>query len=283
MNKTKKQMGVAFVADKDATEMLNPADGAFDSVSPFVAAEPAAVLSARLGAVRAMRTNELNAALQKAGPQGIAIGCQVIEEVFGQPPQLPLSEQRFDQRDFVRTGTGNVGAPGETLMIDQEQQLGAFAALRLADTSPPFFAEQNVPSAIDSVVSSPPARSSRRSRRDHALSQVPLFVHSRWRRQQVLPEGNRSGKSSQRAPVRNTQHTPSKQARAGAAGRPPWGDRFGSGNRSAINNHCSSVSSKLGSVVDPAAALSTCQLRDRAISDLLSTSLTTHERSRAFS
>jgi hypothetical protein len=131
-------------------------------------------------------------------------------------------------------------------------------------------------------VSKTPVRSSWRSRRDQAFSHVPLFVHSWWRRQQVLPDGNRWGMSSQRAPVRSTQHTPSKQARAGAGGRPPLGDRFGSGNKSAIKYHCSSLSS-LGSVVDPAAAPRACQLRDRAISDLLSTSLNTHQPPLAFS
>jgi hypothetical protein len=273
---------VAFVADKNSTEVLNPADRTFDSVPPFVAAEPAAVLRARLRPVRAMRTDQLNAAFEKTRPQGIAIGRQVIEQMLGESVQVPLLQQRFNQRHFVRTGTGNVGTPGQTLMIDQEQELGTFAALGLADARTPFFAAQNVPSPIDSVVSKTPVRSSWRSRRDQAFSHVPLFVHSRWRRQQVLPDGNRLGMSSQRAPVLRTQHTPLKQARAGAGGRPPLGDRFGSGNKSAIKDHCSSLSS-LGSVVDPAAAPSACQSRDRAISDLLSMPLNTHERPLTFS
>ena len=273
---------MAFVADKNSTEVLNPADGAFDSVAPFVAAEPTTVLGARFRPVRAMRTDQLNAALKKTRPQGIAIGRQVIQQMLGQPMQLPLLQERFNQRHFVRAGAGNVSAPGETMMIDQQQDLSALAAFGLADALTPFFAEQNVPSAMDSLVSKTPARSSWRSKRDQAFSQVPLFVHSRWRRQQVLPEGNHWGISSQRAPVRSTQHTPSKQARAGAGGRPPLGDRFGSGNKSAIKDHCSSLSS-LGSVVDPVAAPSACPSRDRAISDLLSASLNTHEHSPTFS
>jgi hypothetical protein len=277
-----KEMSVTFVADENPTKVLNPANGAFDAVAPFVAAESAAVLRARLRAVHAMRTDQLNAALEKTRPQGITIGRQVIDQMLGQAVQLPRLQKRFNQRDFVRAGTGDVGAPGQTVMIDQEQKLSAFAALGLADAGTPFFAEQNVPSAMDSVVSKTPARSSWRSRRDQAFSHVPLFVHSRWRRQQVLPDGNRWGMSFQRAPVRSTQQMPLKQVRAGAGGRPPLGDCFGSGNKSAIKDHCSSLSS-LGSVVDPAAAPSACQSRDRAISDLLSTSLNTHERPPTFS
>lgn len=282
MYKTKEQMGVAFVTDKDPTKVLNPADSAFNSVAPFVAAEPAAVLRARLRAVRTMRTDQLDAALQQARSQGVAIGCQVIDQMLGQAAKLPFLKQRFNQRHFVRAGTGNVGAPRQTVMIDQEEKLSAFAALRLADALAPFFAEQNVPSPIDSVVSKTPARSRRCSRRDQAFSHVPLLVHFWCRRQQVLPDGKCLGMSCQRAPVCSTQHTPLKQARAGAGGRPPWGDCFGSGNKSAIKDHCSSLSS-LGSVVDPVAAPSACQSRDRAISDLLSMSLNTHERPPTFS
>jgi hypothetical protein len=274
---------VTFVAHQNPTKVLYPPDGAFDAVTPFVAAEPAAILGRRFSAVRAMRTNELNSATQEARPQRIAVRRQIVQQMFRQAMQLPLLQERFDQRDFVRAGTGDVSTPRQPLVIDQQEEFGAFAAFGLADACAPFFAAQNVPSAMDSVVSRTPDRSRRCSKRDQAFSKIPLFVHSWWRRQQVLPEGKGSGTSSQRAPVRRTQHTPSKQARAGAGCRPPLDDRGRSGNKSAINDHCSSVSSNLGSVVDPAAALGACHLRDRPISDLLSTSLTTQQLLRAFS
>lgn len=274
---------MTLVTDENPTKVLNPADGAFDAVASFVPTEPAAVLGARLGPVGAVRTNELNAAAEKTSPQRIAVGRQIIQQMFRQAVQLPCLQERFNQCDFVRTGAGDLGAPGQPLLIDQEQELGALAAFGLANAVAPFFAAQNVPSAMDSVVSRTPARSRRCSKRDQAFCQIPLFVHSWWRRQQVLPEGSRSGTSSQRAPVRSTQHTPSKQARAGAGRRPPLGDGGGSGNKSAINDHCSSVSSDLGSVVDPAAAPGACHWRDRPISDLLSMSLNTQQQLRAFS
>lgn len=273
---------MAFVADKDSTKVLHPANRAFHAVSPFVAAKPAPILRGRLGAVRSMRTDELNSTLQQPRPQRIAVRGQVVEQMLGQPTQLALLQQRFDQSHFVRAGTGDVRSPGKTMMIDQQQELRPLAAFGLADASPPFFAAQNVPSAIDSLVSKTPLRSRWCNRRDQAFCHVPLVVHSWWRRQQLLPDGNRSGTSAQGAPVRSTQQMPSKQPRAGAGGRPPLGDGSGSGNKSAIKDHCSSVSS-VGSIVDPADARCASQLRDRAISDLLSTSLTTHEHPLTFS
>lgn len=274
---------MTFVSHQNSTEVLNPADGALHAVASLIAAEPAAVLGGRLGAVRAMRTNELDAAVEELGSQWIAVGCQIVQQMLRQASQLAGLQKRFNQRDFVRAGAGDVGAPGQTLLIDEQQELGSLATLCLANAIAPLFAAQNVPSAMDSVVSSTPARSSRCTRRDQAFFQIPVIVHSWWRRQQVLPEGKRSGTSSQRAPVRKTQHTPSKQARAGAGRRPPFGDRGGSGNKSDINDHCSSVSSDLGSVVDPAAAPGACQLRDRPISGLLSIPLNTQQPLRAFS
>jgi hypothetical protein len=71
---------------------------------------------------------------------------------------------------------------------------------------------------------------------------MPASVHSRNRRQHVEGEGKQLGRSFQRAPVRRIQRMPSAQARAGARGRPPCGDRGFSGNKSAIKDHCSSVS-----------------------------------------
>jgi hypothetical protein len=67
----------------------------------------------------------------------------------------------------------------------------------------------------------------------------------------VLGEGKCLGRSFQRAPLRRIQRTPSTQGRVGARGRPPLAEGAGSGNRSLIKNHCSSVSSGWGSILDP--------------------------------
>jgi hypothetical protein len=165
-----------------------------------------------------------------------------------------------------------VNAQRQAGRIAVHHNLGAFAALGLAHAFTPFFAGENVPSANVSSVFTSPRASSRRSKRDHACSQMPASVQSRNRRQQVLGDGKCRGKSFQRAPVRRIQRMPATQSRAAAGGRPPCGDGVGTGNRSLIKNHCSSVSSVLGSVVDPAGAEAPSS-RHWNMSDLLRHSL----------
>src|SRR5688572_32494294 len=99
---------MTFVSHQNPTEILNPSDGAFDFVAPLVAAEPAAVLGRRLGAIRAMRTNELNAAAEESRPQRITVSRQIVQQMFWQSPQLAGLQERFNQRDFVRAGAGYV-------------------------------------------------------------------------------------------------------------------------------------------------------------------------------
>jgi hypothetical protein len=122
--------------------------------------------------------------------------------------------------------------------IDEEHDLRPLAALRLADTKPPFLAGENVPSAIASSKRSDFIPSSRWSSRRQAIWKIPLWVHSRSRRQQVAGDGKYVGKSFHRAPLLNTQRIPSKHGRGGTGGRPPTFFILLTGNRSAIRSHC---------------------------------------------
>jgi hypothetical protein len=78
--------------------------------------------------------------------------------------------------------------------------------------------------------------------------------------------------------VVSTQRMPATQSLAGQRGRPPSGDGAGSENRSAIKNHCSSLSCDSGSILDPAEATCASSLRDRraVIEGLLSEFLNRH-------
>ena len=79
--------------------------------------------------------------------------------------------------------------------------------------------------------------------------QRPASVHSRNRRQQVLPspQPSSAGRSFQMQPVRSTKMMPTKQQRSGMRGRPPLG-LGGSGGRrgwicsqSSSLNHCRAI------------------------------------------
>jgi hypothetical protein len=130
-----------------------------------------------------------------------------------------------------------------TLAVCHHHKLRTLSAFGLTDACAPFFAGENVPSAKVSYqrkrrLMSSSARSAR-----HAFSQTPSSSHRFNRRQQVLGEGNRLGRSFHRAPLRNTQRMPSNTGRLGIGVRPPLGESFGSDNNGAIFAHCRSVNS----------------------------------------
>src|SRR5215470_14891984 len=177
-------MSVVLVARHQPPKVLQPTDGAFDSPAAAVTAEPAPVLGARFDAIRAVGTDEMNSAASQAMAQRIAVRGTIVEQMARQPTQPALLQQRLDQRYFVRAGAGDVSAQWQTLRIGQDHDLGPFAAFGFAYAAAPFFAEENVPSAIASSVWTVPACSSLRSKRDQACSQAPHCVQSRRRRQQ---------------------------------------------------------------------------------------------------
>ena len=263
-----KQVRVKFVARDQAAEVLEPADRSLHFPAPAEASQFPAILGGWLYAISAVAADQFDATALQAFPQRVTVGGFVVDQAAGLPREHAFFEQRLDQRHFVRTGTGRVGSQRQTFGIGEHHNFRALATLGLADLFTPFFAEQNVPSANDSSCFTRPCRSSRRISRAQAVCQMPASVQSLCRRQQVLDEGKRWGKSFQRAPLRSIHRMPSTQARAGAGGRPPWGRFGGSGNRSEMRCHCSSVSSNSGSIVDPAG--DSTAPRDRfAMSDLL--------------
>lgn len=260
-------MGVVFVPGNEPPEVLEPTDVALDFPAATVARELSTVLEFGASAVAAVRTDEFNAALLQTLPQTVTVCSHIVNQVLRETAQAALVKQRFNQRDVVWAGAGDECAQRQSRGVAEDHDLGPFSSFGLADAFPPFFAEANVPSAIIWSRSIPPFRSILRNSRDQAFSQAPLLVQVSNRRQHVLEEGKQRGRSFQRAPVRSTQQMPSKQSRDSTGGRPPSGERGDSGNRSAICNHCSSLSSKAGSVVDPAGTKAASLQRDRFISD----------------
>jgi hypothetical protein len=272
---------MVLVTRDEPPKVLQPADRAFDLPAAAKPPQPAAVLGRRSDPIGSMGTDQLDASTQQSSSQRVAVRCKVVKDSFGQPAQLSFLKQRLDQRYFVGAGARDMDAQRKAVSVAMHHDLGAFAAFGLADAFAPFFAEANVPSAIVSSVSTCPRESSRRNRRDQARCQIPACVQASKRRQQVLGEGKCVGRSFQRAPLRRIQRMPSTQGRVGARGRPPLAEGAGSGKRSLIRSHCSSVSSDWGSILDPAWASNAPLSRDRDMSDLLRHSLLrkqTHDR-----
>jgi hypothetical protein len=136
-----------------------------------------------------VRTDQFDAPLGQAFSQGVAVGGSVIDQSLGTLAQNPLLQERFNQLDFRRAGTGDVDAQRSAAAVDQEHDFRPFAPLGLADAKAPFLAGEKVPSAIASSQQIDFSPSSRCSNRDQACWKMPASVHSLSRRQQVAGEG----------------------------------------------------------------------------------------------
>jgi hypothetical protein len=130
-----------------------------------------------------------------------------------------------------------------TLAVNHHHPLRTLSAFGLSDTGAPFFAGANDPSAKVSAQSSCPLRSNSDKNARHSVSHTSCSSQSRNRRQHVLGEGYRAGRSFQRAPLRSTQRIPSNTRRLSTGLRPPLDERLTFGRSGSIFAHCASVSS----------------------------------------
>jgi hypothetical protein len=264
-------MMVELVSRYKPSEVLKPADGSLDLPASLVPAECSTVLGWRLVSIAFVGSDEFGATFLQSESQRVAVSSFVVNQLARSASYDAIGEQRLDEVDFVGTGTFDQIATRHTFAIREQHDLGAFAAFGSTYAKAPFFADENVPSAIDSFRSILPWRSSLFTKRAHAFLNNPDSDHCFNRRQQVGYDGKCDGKSRQRAPVRNTQAMASKQSREDALGRPPKGDGGGSSNKSEIRPHWSSVSSNSGSVLDPTLKSASAEWDRVGIHGLLST------------
>jgi hypothetical protein len=239
-------------AHDQAAKIATPSESALNFPPALVAPQLAAILQWRLHSVPAMGANQLNAPHGQPLPQGIRVASFVIDDplrVLAWPPGAMAGHSngvqgRLQQGHFGRGRRVQEVSQRNTLAVDHHHPLRTLATFRLPDARPPFFAGAKLPSANASDQSSWPCTSSWARKARQALSHIPCSSQSRRRRQQVLGEGNRSGRSFQRAPVRKTQRMPSHTGRFGMGLGPPRGEALSSGNNGAIFAHCASVSSE---------------------------------------
>jgi hypothetical protein len=246
------QSDVALPTHHEATEISEPSEGPFDFPSTLVASQLATVLQRRPYPVLSVGANQLNPTPGQALAQRIRVTGFIINDPFGVLPWAPRTvtghgnrrKRRFQPRHFRRGCRVQEVSQRNTLAVDHHHPLRALAAFGLPDTGPPFFAGAKLPSANASDQSSWPWASSWAKKARQPLSHTPCSSQPLRRRQQVLGDGKRSGRSCHRAPVRKIQRIPSKTGRFGMGFGPPRGEALSSGNKGAIFAHCASVSSE---------------------------------------
>lgn len=261
---------------------MQPADRSFDDPATSIATELSPVLRSRSDTAFAVWADQVDVAFGESVAERIAVGGTVVDQLVRNVGSDRRVEQRLEEIHLGVVGCIDCDGQWQPSGVAENHDFGSLATSGLADAIAPFFAEANVPSAKPSCQATWPLRSSLRTTRFQAFSSAPLPDHSTKRRQHVTYEGNRGGKSFQRAPLRSTHKMPSKQALGLALGRPPLGLGAEFAKRSEISDQCSSLSSGRkssisGSVLDPAIQ------RDRSVIEGLLSTSNTNQRNQRFS
>ena len=234
-------VAVIFITHDESAEVVQPGDRAFDLPATPITTQLPSVLSLRPHSAATVRADQVPTFRQQAGAQLVAV-VRAVGDQRGRPfTDRDRLDDSFRQRDLSRRSTFGPACEWNTLTIRHHHQLRTLSAFSFSDAIAPFFAGANVPSTNTSSQSNKPCSSSVSRNARQISSSTPSASQSVSLRQQVLGDGYRSGKSRHRAPLRNTQRIPSKQARSSTDGRPPRGERFRSGKNGLIRSHDSSV------------------------------------------
>jgi hypothetical protein len=234
------EKAVAIMTNDESAEAADPDDRAFDLPAVAVASQFSTVLGVRSCASSSRRTNQIAAFGRQARAKFVAgirsIGNHRNSRFSGRH----LIDQVFNERDLSRRSTFGPVCKWKSLAICHHQLLCTLSTLRVADFFAPFLAGEKPASTNTSSQSKSPHSSSASRNPCQISTSTPSSSHSTNRRQQVLGEEYRSGKSHRRAPLR-THKVPTRQARSSAGGRPPRKDPFRSGMNSLIFFYCSSL------------------------------------------
>jgi hypothetical protein len=240
---------LSFPTDNQSAEVLQPCKSTLNRPSSLVTPHFAAILMFLFLVIPTIWANQINAPFSQSFTKRVAVIspiCNNTNRIFsGTPASMSghrnFFNRRFQQFHLTRRGRIEMSTERDSLAIDHHHPLRTFSAFGLSDALAPFFAEAKLPSAKVSSQSSWPCSSSSDKNLRQIFSQTPCSSHCCNRRQQVLADGYRSGRSFHLAPLRKTQTMPSKTSRLLRGLRPPLGDCVWTGNKGSNFSHCSSV------------------------------------------
>ena len=254
----------AVVANHQVTEVAEPGEGTLDFPAPSVTSQRSSVLGHGFASIPTMRRDQLDPARRQPRSQRVTVVTTIsnqAQRLLPRPPRVGSAayadrrERCFREPRFVRGCRTKVLSQRKTLAVDHHHPLRALAPLGFSDSSAPFLAGAKFPSRKDSLhCSCFRSLSSARNARQ-ILSQTPCSSQSRSLRQQVAGEGNSSGKSCQRAPLRRIHKMPSSTLRSEARGRPPRRREPGRGSKGRIFSHWASVNRRPYRAIGPPSAL----------------------------
>ncbi len=252
------------IAHDQAAEVAEPGDGALDRPAPPVAPQCATVLRRGTNTILLVRANQFDAPVPQAKAQRIAVVGFVGDHAHrllprpagSMPPSHPdRCQGLLRELDFRRGRRVKVVSQRKTLAVDHHHPLRPLAPLGFPDSAAPFFAGAKLPSRNDSLQFSCWRSFNSLKNARQMFNQTPCSSQSRSRRQQVVGEGNSSGKSCQRAPLRRIQRIPSSTLRLSIQGRPPRLCLGNLGSKGRIFSHWASVNNRPYRAIGPPLAL----------------------------
>jgi hypothetical protein len=224
---------------------VKPREQPFDFPPPAISPECSGILRYGLDAIALVRRDQFNTLGSKPVIERITVVGAIPDKSSGSSQGEGFIEGSFDKGDFMWRSRSRVHGEWKTCSVRNNHEFCTLAPLGLSHCEAPFFATTKVPSIKHSERLILPRSSRSRAKASTIARNTPWRTQRLKRRKQVEPEGNRSGRSAQHAPVRSTQRMPFNTARSlciGGLPRPSArGSTFGiKGSRIA---HCSSVSS----------------------------------------
>ncbi len=253
MNKGGVMLNAPVPSGKHALELIKPCESAFDFPAPGVTPQRSPVLGHCFLPVALMRCDQFNTVLCQSLIERITVVGAIPNKSSGSSHGDGFIDGSLDKGDFMWTSRSRVHGEWKTMSVCNNHELRPFAPLGLSHFRPPFFATTKVPSMKHSDKSIFPASCRCRASASSICRMTPAFTQRLKRLKQVEPEGNRSGRSAQHAPVRNTHKIPLSTARSlCTSGRPrPSARRTMTGMSDSRTAHCSSVSSSLRAMMKP--------------------------------
>lgn len=241
---------MAFVADDEATELVEPGEGSFHD--PSVLAEMCAAFD-----TAPSDTRDDVAAAQLTSAEGMVIGLVSMELVgtsaWRSAPAadgLYGIEGRRQDLAIVTIGAGQDNGERNPAPVDRDMTLRARPATIggvRPDCVAPFLAatdEESIEARDQSIA---PASARRSSMCRWISSQSLAFCQARSLRQQVMPEhpATACGRRSHGIAVCSTNRMPIRASRLPTLGRPPFGRGGSDGKSGAISAHSASGRSSL--------------------------------------
>src|SRR5579859_4500006 len=146
-----------FVANNETTEVKQPGEEPLDFPTPPKSSQRSPILCGHFP-VLFVRRNHFHSILVHHFPvKLVTVVCLVPNQSFGNIGDDPFLDGFLDECHFSRRSTFCPQGERKTMAVCNTHDLGALAALGLADESPPFLAGTNVPSTKHSFRSKPPA------------------------------------------------------------------------------------------------------------------------------